>query len=295
VGEYISIKHSVGMGGVNYRPDVIRVQQLLIYLILHRKILGASGVPLTGICEDGTIEAIRLFQIQSGSSAIPDGRVDPRGDTIRMMNKAAGHKKPEWAYDGSTGYGMGISFSVGPWSGGAGVAKMTLFISNGNDSNDKFKVVCWGGQLTKGFGVGPPVNVSRDYSGPDHVSGGSKIKRLPNGRDPLSPHDFEGLVLMDAGSVGAGSADYTFSSKFSVATIRTYKRDHWGAVTSLLAVRSAGQTTVAGGEMAAAAANGGLNKIARTFGWIYGGAASFTLGAGIETVYGLFKSSVEMD
>jgi hypothetical protein len=100
---------------------------------------------------------------------------------------------------------------------------------------------------------------------------------------------------MDASSAGAGSADYTVPSKFTVATIRTYSRDHWGVVTSLLAARTAGQTPVAGGELAAAAANAGLSKLARTFGWIWGGAASFTIGAGFETVHALFKSSVEMD
>jgi peptidoglycan hydrolase-like protein with peptidoglycan-binding domain len=74
-----TITGSVGSAGMNRRADVETVQRLL----------NATGTNLKadGSCGPKTIAAIRLFQ--SGFSRMPDGRVDPNGETLRRLVNAA--------------------------------------------------------------------------------------------------------------------------------------------------------------------------------------------------------------
>lgn len=72
----VGLSGSVGLGGVNHRPDVMAVQRLL----------GRAGMtpgPIDGICGRRTIAAIERFQ--EGLIARPDGRVDVHGPTLRRL------------------------------------------------------------------------------------------------------------------------------------------------------------------------------------------------------------------
>ena len=116
-------------------------------------LLGAKVV-LSGLCDAETIEAIRMFRIQFGSS-LPDGRVVPHGNTLKVMNQTSGRKKLKqegWAYFGSTGGGIGVSVDVGISLGG-GVAGMALLVTDSSGSN-RFKVIGDGGQRNAGIGLG---------------------------------------------------------------------------------------------------------------------------------------------
>ncbi|WP_293372446.1 transglycosylase SLT domain-containing protein [Nevskia sp.] len=75
-----TIKASVGLGGINLKPDVLMVQMLLNRQIrVPRRLLDVDGV-----CGAQTISAIVALQI---SKRIPvrDGRVDPNGGTFRAL------------------------------------------------------------------------------------------------------------------------------------------------------------------------------------------------------------------
>src|SRR5262249_1649404 len=153
--------------GFNNSGDVVQIQYLLHQLIMKKKLLGAK-VWLSGLCDEKTIEAIRLFQCQTGCS-LPDGRVDPYGNTLKVMNQAGGYKRPVqegWAYFGSTSWGIGGSVEIGILSLGGGFAGMALFVTDSSGSN-RFKVICYGGQITGGIGLGSPVSLSVDYSTKD--------------------------------------------------------------------------------------------------------------------------------
>lgn len=76
-----SISASVGRNGVNFRKDVIVVQQLL------NGVPGESGGPITALKVDGlawskTTAAIERFQKIACGFQWPDGRVDPGGKTL---------------------------------------------------------------------------------------------------------------------------------------------------------------------------------------------------------------------
>lgn len=79
-----SISGSVGRGGRNIAADVLTVQKLI------NKNL-ATIAPLVALDEDGacgslTIAAIEAFQRKALKMTRPDGRVDPGGNTLRMLN-----------------------------------------------------------------------------------------------------------------------------------------------------------------------------------------------------------------
>ena len=79
----ITIVASVGRGGVNRYQDVITVQNLL-----NQNIKSIAPTPLLGT--DGkigtnTISAIELFQKKVVGLTSPDGLVDPKGRTIKML------------------------------------------------------------------------------------------------------------------------------------------------------------------------------------------------------------------
>jgi peptidoglycan hydrolase-like protein with peptidoglycan-binding domain len=75
---------SVGEGGVNRRPDVILAQQLLNRHQPPRRPL----LRLDGIVGPRTQAAIRAFQARVVHLRDVDGRIDPRGPTIRHLRFA---------------------------------------------------------------------------------------------------------------------------------------------------------------------------------------------------------------
>jgi hypothetical protein len=77
---------SVGrMGGINYRKDVITVQQLLNRVPVTE---GGPKPPLVvdGLCGSKTVKAIQLFQVKQIGWSGADGRVDPNGPTHTRLN-----------------------------------------------------------------------------------------------------------------------------------------------------------------------------------------------------------------
>jgi len=75
------ITKSVGKDGVNLPVDVGFVRQLLAAFVKK------SGKPplVTGPMDQPTIDAITQFQVQEMHLAMPDGRVDPGGKTIKAL------------------------------------------------------------------------------------------------------------------------------------------------------------------------------------------------------------------
>jgi len=78
------ITSSVGLGGINATKDVRLVQQLLN---------NNRPFPLRAIAVDGrigkeTIAAIQEFQNRAVHLSRPDGRVDPRGTTLKALDKS---------------------------------------------------------------------------------------------------------------------------------------------------------------------------------------------------------------
>lgn len=79
-----SISGSVGRGGKNISADVVTVQKLINENI-------DAIAPIARLDEDGgcgtfTIGAIEAFQRLVVKLAKPDGRVDPGGNTLRVLN-----------------------------------------------------------------------------------------------------------------------------------------------------------------------------------------------------------------
>ena len=78
---------SVGrMGGVNFRDDVITVQQLLNQVPVNE----GGPKPLLvvdGVCGSKTVKAIQLFQVKQIGWSGAYGRVDPNGPTHNRLNK----------------------------------------------------------------------------------------------------------------------------------------------------------------------------------------------------------------
>jgi uncharacterized protein YcbK (DUF882 family) len=90
LNQCVTISRSVGAGfkSVNLKPDVEIVQQLL------NKHLGRLWPPrgrlvVTGTADPQTIQTIRDFQKQVVGFNKPDGRVDPAGKTLRVLNEPA--------------------------------------------------------------------------------------------------------------------------------------------------------------------------------------------------------------
>ena len=88
---FLSVHGSVGQGAANGGRDVIVVQTAL------NAVVSSLGGPSPILAVDGligpkTIAAIR--KIQSFWTAVQDGRVDPGGPTIRVLNRLAGLAPP---------------------------------------------------------------------------------------------------------------------------------------------------------------------------------------------------------
>jgi hypothetical protein len=84
------IDRSVGQGGVNLKPDVLKIQGLLNLIAPEDGGTAMPGNAPGGLKEDGfsgpkTIGAIKTFQIRQGTGS--DGRVDPKGATLKRMNE----------------------------------------------------------------------------------------------------------------------------------------------------------------------------------------------------------------
>ena len=77
---------AVGGGGVNREVDVRAVQALLNR---HVAALGATPLAESGLADERTLAAIRLFQSQVMRLTAPDGRVDPGGRTWLALNGTA--------------------------------------------------------------------------------------------------------------------------------------------------------------------------------------------------------------
>lgn len=95
---YARIRGSVGQGGANRREDVRVVQMAL------NAVVSAAGGPVPSLAEDGyvgpkTVAAIRRFQTMW--TRVVDGRVDPRGPTLRALNGLAGVPAPPAATAGA--------------------------------------------------------------------------------------------------------------------------------------------------------------------------------------------------
>lgn len=80
----VRITASVGKGGTNRRDDVLAIQELL-----------NSNLPkytprlrVDGLCGLRTFEAIRKIQQNFVGMSSPDGRIDPRGPTLRALNES---------------------------------------------------------------------------------------------------------------------------------------------------------------------------------------------------------------
>jgi hypothetical protein len=86
----LSLKASVGDGGVNQPGDVSAVQDVL-------RSLGFFNGAVDGRCGADTIEAIRRYQGPS-----PTGRIDPKSPTERTLNRALAGRDNSW-YTGEAG------------------------------------------------------------------------------------------------------------------------------------------------------------------------------------------------
>lgn len=82
-----SISQSVGQGGVNRRQDVITVQELINANL--GKLTPLAPLKVDGLNGKKTIGAIEEFQRRVVRMRQPDGRVDPRGKTLQLLNQGA--------------------------------------------------------------------------------------------------------------------------------------------------------------------------------------------------------------
>ena len=80
----IRIKNSVGLKGVNERPDVRVIQTLLNAFAAWKK--PVKPLKVDGLIGPKTIDTIVEFQKQAINMKAPDGRVDPNGSTIRYLS-----------------------------------------------------------------------------------------------------------------------------------------------------------------------------------------------------------------
>ena len=78
-----AIAQPVGEGGVNLEADVRKVQTLLNP---HAAALAIAPLDVNGKADAPTIAAIRLFQTLVANLRMPDGRIDPLGRTLRVLN-----------------------------------------------------------------------------------------------------------------------------------------------------------------------------------------------------------------
>lgn len=291
---YISLKGSVGKGGDNHRWDVFKVQYDLSVLIADHKFVVGTPIFPHGICDKATIEAIILFQNRYGLHPVT-GRIDPQSLSAARLYEERGYandKIPEWKYQSSTGW----SISASGFGSGISSGRMTLYVSDVNNSSNNFRVVCSGGQVSFGVGLSPAdFGGGFERSTTNHTAAGTRIRRMPKGSDPLVPADFEGVVLMDAASVTAGSTDPTLSlpNKGTVGQVTTFSGTYWPMVVATAISQFAGATSPTGSALILVRRQ--LDKLARTRGWISGTSSSHSTDpASIEGAVAVYKSRVEL-
>lgn len=95
------LKASVGSGGVNNSADVKVIQTLLNQVGDH------PALPVNGVCGEDTIAVIKSFQ--SGFFSVPDGRIDPGGQTFKRLVQVTGLGYVQLPQEGGDGY---YSYSV---------------------------------------------------------------------------------------------------------------------------------------------------------------------------------------
>jgi hypothetical protein len=78
------LQASVGQGAEN-RPDDVRLVQSL----LNNRSPSSQPLQVDGVCGIATILAIRRFQAGTMGMAVPDGRIDPGGETLRALSQGA--------------------------------------------------------------------------------------------------------------------------------------------------------------------------------------------------------------
>lgn len=83
-----TIVRSVGRNGVNQKSDVETVQELLNANL--NKIPGILRLDRDGRVGPNTIGAIEAFQRRVAGMGMPDGRVDPGGRTLELLNQNGG-------------------------------------------------------------------------------------------------------------------------------------------------------------------------------------------------------------
>lgn len=106
------LRGSVGRGGVNQRPDVVEVQNLLNR---HQSALAlARPLEPDGICGQMTIAAILAFQSRVQRMALPDGRVDPGGQTLQALQGQGNALGGVMAVVGAAAAGLGTLIGVVP-------------------------------------------------------------------------------------------------------------------------------------------------------------------------------------
>ncbi len=88
----LRIEGPVGRGGTNRRADVRTIQRLL------NAVFPATPLEIDGLPGRKTVRRIERFQ---RFMRRPDGRVDPRGRTLRRLNEQAPGLQPEWSGDPS--------------------------------------------------------------------------------------------------------------------------------------------------------------------------------------------------
>jgi putative chitinase len=82
----MAIKSSVGQKGINFKTDVKLVQAALNLAQTADFILD-KDLAVDGRCGNKTIATIKIFQKNIVGMQHPDGRVDPKGATIKMLKK----------------------------------------------------------------------------------------------------------------------------------------------------------------------------------------------------------------
>ena len=78
----MTISASVGRSGANLRADVIRIQESLN---IARRLTHLPPIGVDGWVGPLTIGAITDFQ--RGAATPTDGRIDPRGPTLKALEK----------------------------------------------------------------------------------------------------------------------------------------------------------------------------------------------------------------
>ncbi len=98
----VSITSSVGKGGSNKSSDVKRIQALINQCM--QLLAPLKPLKVDGLIGNKTITAITEFQRKVVGMRLPDGRVDPGGNTLGKMNKSS--------KDGGMGNAAGVASSA---------------------------------------------------------------------------------------------------------------------------------------------------------------------------------------